>query len=189
LTSTRAIPDEASAWAHRFYPQTTGLKLVTRQHEIRRRREVSAVRPGKVRDGRVKSIVPGSFGVTLADEIAMSDENDGILGNLPRSRPGVRSDKRASSAGAGGPGGSAGSPPAPKPKPATKPKAAAKPKAPRKAAPPPPPPPEREPAPEPVERSADPVGMALKAGETLAVTGIKVAGRVASEVLRRLPRP
>lgn len=113
--------------------------------------------------------MPGSLGVTLADEIAMSDENDGILGNLPRSRPGVRSDKRASA------------------KPAQKPKAkaAAKPKPPRKAAsPPPPPPPPREP-----ERPQDPVGMALKAGETVARTGLKVAGRVAGEVIRRLPRP
>jgi hypothetical protein len=135
--------------------------------------------------------VPGSFGVTFADEISMSDENDGILGNLPRSRPGVRSDKRASSPTAGGAGGSAGSPPAPKPKPATKPKAkaAAKSKTPRKPAAPPPPPPAPEPEPEPAERHADPVGMAIKAGETVALTSIKVAGKVASEVLRRLPRP
>jgi hypothetical protein len=136
--------------------------------------------------------VPDSFGVTFADEIPMSDENDGILGNLPRSRPGVRSDKRASAAKAGGAGGASGSPPAPKPKPATKPKAkkaAAKSKAPRKPATPPPPPPQPEREPAPAERSADPVGMAIKAGEAVALTGIKVAGKVAGEVWRRLPRP
>jgi hypothetical protein len=129
---------------------------------------VSTVRPGKLRDGRVKSIVPGSPGVTFADEISMSDENDGILGNLPRSRPGVRSDKRAGAGRAGG---------------------ADRAKAPRKAAAPPPPPPEPPPAPEPVVRPADPIGMALKAGENVARTGFKVAGRMAGEVMRRLPRP
>jgi hypothetical protein len=112
----------------------------------------------------------------------MSEENDGILGNLPRSRPGVRSEKRAS--------GTAGSPPAPKAKPATKPKvkaaAKAKPKPGRPAAAPPPPPPPPPPTP---EQPADPIGIALKAGETVARTGIKVAGRVAGEVMRRLPRP
>jgi hypothetical protein len=145
------------------------------------------VRPGKLRDGRAKSIVPASRGVTHADGIAMSEENDGILGNLPRSRPGVRSDKRAGGSRSGGAGGTAGSPPAPKATPATKPKvkAAARPKAKRPAAAPPPPPP----PPPPPEQPADPVGMALKAGETVARTGIKVAGRVAGEVMRRLPRP
>jgi hypothetical protein len=124
--------------------------------------------------------VPTSLGVTLADKIAMSEENDGILGNLPRSRPGVRSEKRASAAKA--------KPKAAKPKAAAKPRATAKPKpkpaaAPKpKVAPPPPPPP----AP---ERPSDPVGIALKAGETVALTGLKVAGRVAGEVMRRLPRP
>jgi hypothetical protein len=110
--------------------------------------------------------VPGSFGVTPADKIAMSEENDGILGNLPRSRPGVRSEKRASAA-------------------APKPKRAAKPKAEPKVAPPPPPPA----PPSPPDQPSDPIGMALKAGETVALTGLKVAGRVASEVVRRLPRP
>jgi hypothetical protein len=121
----------------------------------------------------------------------MTEENDGILGNLPRSRPGVRSDKRASGSRAGGAGGAAGSPPAPKAKPATpKVKAAAKakprPKPKRPAAAPPPPPPPPEPTP---GQPGDPIGIALKAGETVARTGIKVAGRVAGEVMRRLPRP
>jgi hypothetical protein len=146
------------------------------------------VRPGKLRDGRVKSIVPGSSGVTYADKIAMSEENDGVLGNLPRSRPGVRSDKRASSKRAGGVGGPAGSPPAPKAKPASKThtEAAAKPRAaarPRKQTTEPAPPPPAAPPP------ATPIQAAIKAGEAVALTGLKVAGQVAGEVLRRLPRP
>jgi hypothetical protein len=180
-----------SSSAHVFYPQPAGLKQLTHPGGDGRPQLVSTVRPGKLRDGRVKSIVPGSSGVTSADEIAMSEENDGVLGNLPRSRPGVRSDKRASSKRAGGAGAAAGSPPAPAAKPSNKPrtKAAARPKAAgaparkpaaKQSAPPPP---------QPSESSADPIGAALKAGETVALTGLKVAGRVAAEVLRRLPRP
>jgi len=123
--------------------------------------------------------VPDSLDVTSADEIAMSEENDGVLGNLPRSRPGVRSEKRAS-------GGKAAKPrPKPKPKAKAKAKAAAKPKAAPKTAPPPP----RTPPPPQPGQPADPIGIALKAGETVARTGFKVAGRVAGEVMRRLPRP
>ena len=126
----------------------------------------------------------------------MTEENDGILGNLPRSRPGVRSDKRAGAKRAGGAGGAVGSPPAPKTTPATKarvksaasaprspepkPGSAAKPK-PRAAAEPPPPPPAR--------KSDDPIGLAVKAAGQVAETGFKVASRLAGEVLRRLPRP
>ena len=108
-------------------------KQVTHPCGESRPRQVCTVRPGKLRDGRAKSIVPSSSGVTSADEIAMSEENDSVLGNLPRSRPGVRSDKRANSKQA------------PRAKPSTKArtKAAAKPRtAPRKpsAEQPPPPP-------------------------------------------------
>jgi hypothetical protein len=125
----------------------------------------------------------------------MSDENDGILGNLPRSRPGVRSEKRAGSKGTGGAGGSAGSPPAPKASAATtprtqgaaKPKPAAKPR--RRPTPPPATPPPATSPPSAANRGADPIGAALKAGETVATVGIKVAGRLAGGVLRRLPRP
>jgi hypothetical protein len=191
ICDVNARDPRRSTSAHVFYPQTTGLKLVTRPCGDSRPRHVCTVRPGKLRDGRVKSIVPGSSGVTSADEISMSEETDGVLGNLPRSRPGVRSDKRASSKRAGGAGAAAGSPPAPTAKPSNKPrtKAAAKrgaagaparnPAAKQSAAPPPQPP----------ESSADPIGAALKAGEAVALTGLKVAGRVAGEVLRRLPRP
>lgn len=178
-TSTRAIPGTASAPAHGFYPLPTGLKLLTVNKTLVVDGRCPRSDPERLRDGRVKSIVPTSFGVTLADKIAMSEENDGILGNLPRSRPGVRSDKRASASGSG-------SPPAPKPKRPAGPKAkpaAAKPKAEPKAAPPPPTPPPPPPQP------SDPIGIALKAGETVALTGLKVAGRVAGEVMRRLPRP
>ncbi|HEX6458764.1 MAG TPA: hypothetical protein VF032_07595 [Thermoleophilaceae bacterium] len=120
----------------------------------------------------------------------MSEENDGILGNLPRSRPGVRSDKRAGARRTGGAGAAAGSPPAPAAKPSTKPKAkaAATPKAAAKPKPQPKPP-SATPPPPPPSRSSDPIGTALRAGETVALTGIKVAGKVAGGVLRRLPRP
>jgi hypothetical protein len=47
------------------------------------------------------------------------------------------------------------------------------------AKPPPPPPP----------ASQSPIEAAVKAGEAVALTGIKVAGKLAGEVLRRLPRP
>jgi hypothetical protein len=195
LCDVNARDPRQSALAHAFYPQTAGLKLVTRPHGDSRHRHVCTVRPGKLRDGRAKSIVPSSSGATLADEIVMSEENDSVLGNLPRSRPGVRSEKRESSKRADGAGAAAGSPPAQAATPSTKPrtKAAARPKAapPRAtrarkpaAERPPQPPPSR-----PSDTPTDPIGMALKAGETVAVTGLKVAGRMAGEVWRRLPRP
>jgi hypothetical protein len=152
----------------------------------------------QLRDGRAKSIVPTSSGATPADELSMSEDNDSVLGNLPRSRPGVRSEKRASAKRAGGAGAAAGSPPAPKAKPATGPrtKAAAKPKARAKPSPPPATPPPATSAPQapsassaPQAPSASPIESAIKAGEVVALTGLKVAGRVAGEVLRRLPRP
>ena len=144
------------------------------------------VRPGGYRDGRAKSIVPGSSGANMRGRIAMSDQNDGVLGNLPRSRPGVRSDKRASGKRAGGAGGAAGSPPGPTPKPSTKPKASAasrpraRPQATQRKRPALPPPP---------RRGDDPIGLAVKTAGTLAGTGLKLASRVAGEVVRRLPRP
>lgn len=130
----------------------------------------------QLRDGRAKSIVPDSSGVTYADELSMSEENDSVLGNLPRSRPGVRSDKRAS----GKPRANAAAKPKTA-KPAAKPKTAR-----RTAAKPSPPPATPPPA---ARRPATPVGTAIKVGETVAVGGLKVAGRLAGEVLRRLPRP
>jgi translation initiation factor IF-2 len=92
----------------------------------------------------------------------------------------VRSEKRASAAKTK-PAKAKAAPAKPKAKPKPKP-AAAKPKAEPKAAPAPPPSP-------PPQQPSDPIGIALKAGETVALTGLKVAGKVASGVLRRLPRP
>lgn len=107
----------------------------------------------------------------------MNENPDGILGNLPRSRPGVRSDKRA--------GG------ATPPKRTAKPKAAgAKPRAVKATAKPqaPPPKPPRQPSPPPQKRP-DPVERAVHLAGDVAETGIKVAAKVAGGVLRRLPRP
>jgi hypothetical protein len=93
----------------------------------------------------------------------MTDDG-GVLGNLPRSRPGQRSEKRT---------GANAAKPASRPKP-RKP-------APPKAAPPPP-----SPAHEP---SADPVGGAIRTAAGVAGIGARVAGGMAREVLRRIPRP
>jgi len=109
----------------------------------------------------------------------MDPEEPGLLGNLPRSRPGTRSEKR---------GTAAGSKPAPKRSQAAKPgvkSTAATPKskpAPRKkpvAAAPKAPPPPPEPA------AGGPLGSAMK----VAGAGLRVAEGVTREVLRRLPRP
>ncbi|HET8674044.1 MAG TPA: hypothetical protein VFL87_10435 [Thermoleophilaceae bacterium] len=120
----------------------------------------------------------------------MSEDSESILGNLPRSRPGVRSDKRAGAKRPGVAGGAAGSPPAPKPRAATKPRTSAAAKAPpaRKPRAPKPPPAARPEPPPRRQPAADPVGLALKAGEAVTLTGIRVAGRLAGGVLRRLPR-
>ncbi len=105
----------------------------------------------------------------------MNENPDGILGNLPRSRPGVRSDKRAG-------GGATPKPPAATPKqPAAKPRATRAPAA-KAAAPKPPPAPKAAPSRDPVEQAVHLVG-------DVAETGIKVVAKVAVGVLRRLPRP
>ena len=172
MTSTCAIP--AERLGSRFLPAKHGPQASNPSGQRSSPPAGVTVRPGKLRDGRAKSIVPSSSGVTSADEIAMSEENDSVLGNLPRSRPGVRSEKRANSKQA------------PRAKPSTNPrtKVAAKPRTtPRK------PPAEQPPQPPATPPAASPIEAALKAGETVALTGIKVAGRVAGEVLRRLPRP
>ena len=102
----------------------------------------------------------------------MSDD-EGVLGNLPRSRPGRRSDKRA---------GGAAKAAAPRPRPA----AAAKPK-PAAATPKPPPAPPR-PAAEPAP-GGDPIGTAFRTVTGLAAGGARAADGLARGVLRRLPRP
>lgn len=127
----------------------------------------------------------------------MTDDEPGILGNLPRSRPGTRSDKRGEKPGEKKPPSAAraSSPSKPKatrakaaaakPKAASKgrasakPKAAAQPRATRKAPTPPP-------APRPEPGGADPVGDIVRAGEALARSGIRVGSAIAGEAFRRL---
>jgi hypothetical protein len=120
------------------------------------------------------------------------DTSDGgVLGNLPRSRPGRRSTKRTSSSGS--PAKAAGAAArkaeakdsaAARPAPSTGPKSRARPKSaagPRRA--------EGAAAGEGAAqpRRSDPVGDAVRAAAKLAGTGVNAAGGVAREVLRRLP--
>ena len=125
------------------------------------------------------------------------NDDGGVLGRLPRSRPGTRSEKRT---GAGGP---AKRPAKAGPRPAKKttkaasaaPRAPKVPRTPKAATPPPKPLPRERPqgrpahsAPPP-ERGGDPVTDALRAGAKVAEGGAKLAGGLARELLRRLPRP
>ena len=105
----------------------------------------------------------------------MNENPDGILGNLPRSRPGVRSDKRAG-------GGATPKPPAATPKQPTPKPRATRPPAAKAATPKPPPAPKAAPSRDPVEQAVHLVG-------EVAETGIKVVAKVAVGILRRLPRP
>ena len=104
----------------------------------------------------------------------MADE-EGVLGNLPRSRPGRRSEKRASRAEGNASkaaassrgersGSKAAAPPA-----GARARSAARPK--------------------PAAGGPDQVSGAIRGVAGLAVTGAKVATGVTREVLRRLPRP
>ena len=119
----------------------------------------------------------------------MTDEK-GVLGKLPRSRPGHRSDKRAATAGrpsqaatraaeqAEAEGGAAAAPP----KPTAGPKkrtSTARPAASRPAARPDPQ------APAPGRQGADPVGTAARA----VGAGVRLGAGLAQEVLKRIPRP
>jgi hypothetical protein len=79
----------------------------------------------------------------------MEPEGGGVLRNLPRSRPGTRSQKRVAGAA-------------------------------KRAAPPTPPPNERE---------AEPTNGPVQALAGAAGTGVRVAGALSRELLRRLPRP
>jgi hypothetical protein len=112
-----------------------------------------------------------------------------VLGNLPHSRPGRRSEKRdagrpAEAAGAAAEkaeavDSAAAKTPGPKPAARTRPPAAARPK--RRQAPPAAAPPE--------PRSRGPVEEAVHLAGRIVGTGVRVAGAVTKEVLRRLPRP
>jgi hypothetical protein len=119
-------------------------------------------------------------------------DDQGVLGNLPRSRPGQRSEKRASRAEAGGgrAGGTAKTSAAAASRAERSGSKAAAPPAgarPRSSA-------RRKPAtgeaqPTPAGGGADPVRGAMRGVAGLALTGAKVATGVTREVLRRLPRP
>ena len=116
----------------------------------------------------------------------MSDDKS-VLGNLPRSRPGTRSDKRrkarpADAAEAAAKASEEG-PPAAKPKAraAARPKPAAKPR----------PEPAREPVPDPgapEPAASDPLGDVARTAAKAVGTGVKIGTGLAQEVLRRLPR-
>lgn len=132
------------------------------------------------------------------DSIGMTSEEPGLLGNLPRSRPGTRSDKRASSAAdeelvkepkrRAKPGATRKpKATAAKAKPAARGKATPKPKSP--PAPPPAPPQPAERPREPVASEAQSSGGPLRSVAKVAGTGLRVAEGVTREVLRRLPRP
>ena len=114
----------------------------------------------------------------------MTDDG-GVLGNLPRSRPGQRSEKRTARGAARAPKSTAGARP-----PAGEPRAAARTgdsRAAKRAGEPRPASRTREPR--PASRAGDPVGDAIRTVTGVATTGARVAGGVAREVIRRLPRP
>jgi len=128
-------------------------------------------------------------------------DDEGVLGKLPNSRPGTRSEKRASAdrpgktASKAAAKAEAGGKPAAK-APSSKPRARAKPAATAKpgrgaggagsragAE-------RRQPADPPRPRpSGDAVTSVVRGAAAVAVTGVRVAGAVTQEILRRLPRP
>ncbi len=114
-------------------------------------------------------------------------DDEGVLGNLPKSRPGKRSAKRDSAPNAKR--GASGSTPA-KTSAGRPAKAAGKAEAAGKRAAKPPPAP-RQPPTEPLapEPRGDAVEAVVRTAAGLAVTGVRVAGAVTQELLRRLPRP
>jgi len=97
----------------------------------------------------------------------MEDDN-GVLGNLPRSRPGTRSQKRDTAAKAAASAEQRGSRAA---RPSAQ--AAGRPKPPPAAAP----------------GGRDPVGETVRTAVKIAEAGLKLANGVTRDVLRRLPRP
>jgi hypothetical protein len=101
----------------------------------------------------------------------MSDDDRGVMGNLPRSRPGTRSEKRKAA-------GAQRKTPSTQRKPSsTARKATAKPRtAAARAA---------RPRPAPTPQRSDPVADVVRLGVKVAGAGLGVA----ASVLRRLPRP
>jgi hypothetical protein len=96
------------------------------------------------------------------------EEDSGVLGNLPRSRPGTRSAKRDAPARAARAAEQRGA------------KAAQPPRQARSRPTPP-----AQPAPTP----SDPVGGAVRGAAKAAGAGLKLANGVTRELLRRLPKP
>jgi hypothetical protein len=135
----------------------------------------------------------------------MQDDGGDVLGNLPRSRPGRRSDKRtkagkgtsnrpaAAAKKAAGKRSSAGKKQTGAKQPTAAKRSAAKRGRAKRAAP------KRATAspraqaprsrPEPTPAGGNPVEEAVRAAAKVAETGLKVASGVTREVLRRLPRP
>jgi hypothetical protein len=109
----------------------------------------------------------------MTDDSRATTEDGGVLGNLPRTRPGRRSQKRATDTAARAAtraerSGSraAKAPPTPKPR------------APHRPGPPP-----------QSDAGGDPVSGAIRLVAGVAATGARLTQDVAREVLRRLPRP
>jgi hypothetical protein len=126
-------------------------------------------------------------------------DDEGVLGNLPRSRPGKRSEKRdlagrpartASKAAAQAEEGGKAAAKAPRAsQPRTRGKAGAGARA-KAGAAPRPEPDARQPADPPrPQQSGDAGGGIVRTAATVATTGVRVAGAVTREILRRLPRP
>jgi hypothetical protein len=119
----------------------------------------------------------------LLESPSMTDEG-GVLGNLPNTRPGKRSAKRERPARATETAAvraeAAGKPAAEPARSSAAKRTSAK--ASRTAARRPPETPRKE-------ASADPVGTVVRTAAGLAASGVKAAGAVTQELLRRLPRP
>ena len=111
-----------------------------------------------------------------------TSEDGGVLENLPRTRPGTRSSKRATGSPAKSSARAAKKTEATG-RAAAKPAPGARAKRPSRTKPV-----AEEPAPPAPERG-DPVSDLIRAGTKLAGTGVRVADSLAREVLRRLPRP
>jgi hypothetical protein len=119
------------------------------------------------------------------------EEDGGVLGNLPRSRPGTRSERRtkgggkrpAKSAERAAQSAERGGRPAARAARTETPRRAAGAAASRAGSP-------RGASDDPAPRggSDDPVGDAVRAAARLAETGLRVTAGLAQEVLRRLPR-
>jgi hypothetical protein len=113
----------------------------------------------------------------------MEAEGDGVLDNLPSSRPGRRSEKRSS--GARGGKRAAGRPAASTRRAAedAERRGAAAAVTPGDETPPP------APSPDPSEKGGRPIGDAVRAAAQLTGAPLRIGVIVTREVLRRLPRP